>query len=333
MKKNKLLVLLLAIGMTTSVLAGCSSSNTNLSEAQKIEILNEIKLYEVSGDKTFEKLEELVDKNIENYDEKEKDIMINQYISQLYSNLGELNNTLSVIGYELEKVVEKYDIDINNPKTYKKIPDSNATIKGFLTELNNKGFSLEQKNKNSAYTIGVDSIALSEKYSKHASKSLAKFLEFNAYEVSKGEFANMEQRTVDLDEVAKRIIMIEEGMALDKEQEYMYLSSWMSALNYYYPILTGTAHDYFVSTEYLKDDILAKYESLSEKYKEKQLGNVLNQIVSLYKENGKKADEIVLKTISDIVDKEVMTEDIKNIIKESMSIDEITLEEITEKAE
>lgn len=319
MKKNKLLLTILSSTLILSLFAGCTAKTNNLTEDQKIEILNEIKIYDVAGEKTLSDLEKLIDENISNYNEEERDIMVNKYIEELYSNLGSLSDILLTVGYDLEDIVEKFNIDVNNKKDYSKIPDNNAIVRGFLEELHAKGFSLEKSSSTGSYIIVLDTVALKDKYSDKVSKSLSKFLEFNAYESTSKAFANSEARTVDLDEVAKRIAMIEDGIVEDKEQDYKYIDNWMSASNYYYQILIGTSHDYFVSTDYLKDDIFSKYKELAEKYKDKQLGKILNELVDIYTKNAKKADSNVLKEITDLVEKEVLTDEIQKALEEQYS--------------
>lgn len=319
MKRYKIFASIMALALTTSIV-GCSGVDNKLTEEKKIELLNEIKLYDTSeSKKTLKELEEMIDKNMDNYNTDERDIMVNKYSSLLYENAGTLSRTLSIIGFELEEVIKNYGVDVTNPTTFKKIPETNATVKGFLEELNAKGFSLEKPDKNGAYIIGIDSVAFNKKYGAKVSESLSKFLAFNAYEQEGGSLANVEERTVDLVEVAKRINMIEEGMKADKKQNYKYASKWISAITYYYPILVGTSHDYFVSTEYLKDDILKQYKELAKTYKDTQLGNILNKIIKIYDNNGKKANSEVMKQLAEIVDGEIYTEELKKALEEQNS--------------
>ena len=110
--------------------------------------------------------------------------------------------------------------------------------------------------------------------------------------------------------------MIEEGVKADVEQGYDYIASWIGTQEEYYGLLIGANHTYFVANDYLKQDIFNKYVELQEKYKDTQLGTVLEKIIEFYKSNGKKADSNSLKKVMDIIDAETKTEEIETKVKE-----------------
>lgn len=330
--KKKIISIILAIAIVSTIITGCSSKPTTktLSEAEKIEVLNEIKTYELGEEKTLEYLENLIDKNISNYDNDEKDIMISQYINQLYSSVGELTQTLYVIGYELEDVVEKYEVNVSDKNTFKKIPDNHATVRGFLQEASAKGFKLEKSSQSETFQVVLDSKQLFDKYGSQSSVSLAKFLEFNAYEDSSENIANSEERTINIDEVVKRLLMAEEGIKLDKEIGYKHLSKWMNITDYYYPILLGINHDYFVSSDYLKVDILDKYKEIAEANKGNRVGDIVSKVVTIYEKYDRKDDSVTQKQISDIMQHELYTEDEMNQLYYETGLGEIEEEAETQ---
>lgn len=303
----------------------------NLTEQEKIEILNTIKTYNVEDKSKLTELEKLIDDNISYYSEDEIDIMINKYSSAMYVSLDSLNNVLYMIGYDIEDVIKDYGVDPSNPSTYKKIPDKYATVRGFLEELHTKGFILSYSELNQSYVIKLDNKELLDKYGKYVSKSLSKLLEFNSYEDENLPPINDTEKTIDLDEVAKRIVMIEDGIKVDEKQDYDYIVSWISAETNYYDLLIGNGYDgYYVANDYLKEDILTKYKELQTKYKDKQLGTVLEKVIQFYTDNGKKADSNNLKKVIDIVDAELHQGKIKEKLEEYQKyLDSVDMESET----
>lgn len=320
---KKKFVKVLICGITLAFVLGSVLTIRNLkpqkslTEQEKIEILNTIKTYNVEDKSKLTELEKLIDDNISYYSEDERDIMINKYSSAVYVSLDSLNNVLYMIGYDIEDVIKDYGVDPANPSTYKKIPDKYATVRGFLEELHTKGFILSYSELTQSYIITVDNKELLDKYGKYVSKSLSKLLEFNSYEDENLPPVNDKEKTIDLDEVAKRIVMVEDGIKVDKAQNYDYIISWVSAETDYYDLLIGNGYDgYFVSNEYLKEDVFNKYKELQEKYKDKTLGKTLEKIIQFYTDNGKKADANNLKKVIDIVDGELHQGEIKDKLQE-----------------
>lgn len=305
-----------------------------LTEQEKIQILNTIKTYDVEDKSKLTELEKLIDENISYYSEDERDIMISKYSSAIYVSLDSLNNVLYMIGYDIEDVINDYGVDPTNPSTYKKIPDNYATVRGFLEELHTKGFILSYSDLTKSYVIKVDNKELLDKYGKYVSKSLSKLLEFNSYEDENMPPINEDKKTIDLDEVAKRISMIEDGIKVDKTQGYDYIISWVSAETDYYDLLIGNGYDgYFVSNEYLKEDVFNKYKELQEKYKDKTLGKTLEKIIQFYTDNGKKSDANNLKKVIDIVDAELHQGEIKEKLEEYQEYLDSNLDTSTEDTE
>lgn len=307
--------LLLGIALITSVtgLVGCNQGVKDLSEEQKTEIRNEILLFSPEENGEFADLDKLVSENIQYFTQEQKDEIIETYIDNLYLFASDLSDKLYFVGYELEDVVEQYKIDIVDHKTYKKIPDSHAMVRGLLEELKEEGFTLESEGNNSGYYVVVDLDKVLSKFGNHMSKSLKSYLEFNVFELTNDNIIDYDKSLVNLEEVANRIITLEKGLEIDKAQNYQFVDKWTSSLEEYYNILFGMSHDYFVSSDYLKADIFKEYKALAEKHKDTQLAEMLNKVINILEDNGKNFDEVTKEKIRQVV-KSIYTEDITNAI-------------------
>ena len=318
MIRKKILLLVLTVITTSSIFISCGVSN-NLTDEQKIEVLNEIKMYEVNGDNTLDKLEKLILKNIDSYKEDDKDIMIDVYISQLYQTVDSLNTKIGVLGYELEEVVKKYEVKVSDENTYRKIPKEYGTIKGFLDEVLSKGFILELDENTKTYTIQMNTKNILEKFGPKASPSLKAYLELNVYEEGNGVVGDTEKQTVDLKEVVKRINMIEKGIELDKKQDYDHINKWVSSMRYYYGILFGLSHDFFESTELIKEDILKEYESIIKENENSQVSKILEEGVKLIKDNNKKITPEIKTKMAQMLDNNLITDEIRQRLQENQT--------------
>lgn len=312
MKKNRALMLGMLIG-TAGLMFGCSNSST-LTKEEKTEILNSIILYEKDEDGQLSDLDELISKNIKSFTQEEKDAVIESYTQNVYSFVSDLNTKLYTIGYELEDVIEKYDIDIYKSSTFSKIPKGHSMVKGFLEELNYEGFTLEWNDNYQSYNIQLDYKEILDKYGEYMSKSLNAFIEYNRYEVEEAEIFNVAKETINIEEVGNMILKAETGLALDKEQNYPYVDNWMSVLEYYYQLFFGVNHDYFVSSDYVKSDVLETYKTIAEENEGTQLAEMINKVLTYYNENGKNFDEVTKVKLQKIVD-EIFTDEIVEAIK------------------
>ncbi len=197
---------------------------------------------------------------------------------------------------------------------FNSIPKEHATIKGFLQEVKSKGFSLEAGNKNSNYTITVNLEKVNEKYGKYISESLKRYLEFNNYEINSNiQVIDDNKKTVNLDEVIKRIKKIEAGMDIDKKQSYEFADKWTSSLEYYYNILFGISHNYFIETEYFNSNILKQYKDIIESNKNTDMSKKLSKVVNVLEKNNRKFDSNTKVQIENIIN-EIYTKDIKDAI-------------------
>lgn len=321
MNKKKIISYILTSLVCVSLFVGCGQANkvTTLSDSEKTKVLNDIKLFKVDATHPLSDMESTISKNIGAFDEKDKDEIVSQYISQMYTNSSDLDKKLSTIGFELEDVLKKDEtIKVTDEKTWSKIPATNATVKGFLEETKAEGFTLEKNADTSNYKLSVDNKKIIDKYGKDMSASLKQYLELNVYEETAPSLGDQEKKTVDLDEVAKRIIMVEKGLETDASQNHAHIDKWMSSSDYYYYILLGLSHDFFVTSDYLNDDILSKYKELAEKNSGTKLAEILNKVVDIYTASNRKVDTDVTAKIEKAVTDSLYTQDIQQILTAKM---------------
>lgn len=332
---KKILIGLMLTGICSSLLVGCTGTTDPLTDVEKGSIKTSILEFSVEGKDNLNELDELIKDNIAYFNQEEKDEIIDAYVLNMFSFVDDLNTKLYTLGYELEDVVEEYEIDVLDSSTYKKIPDTHATIKGFLEEVNAEGFILESEQENADYNISVNIEEVLEKYGKHMSPSLKSYLEFNAYELTSKDFENKEKETIDIDEVADRILKIEKGLELDKKQDYIFADKWTASLEYYYTVFFGLSHDYFISTEYIKNDIVTKYEEVAEKNKGTQLAKDINAVLDILSKNGNRFDAVTKEEVTKVVEG-IFTEEIQNAINlkyPEKVLENNPVEEIEESAE
>ena len=129
------------------------SPKRTLSDDEKNEILKQIGDFKVTNKESLNNLVKLIDENIASFDLRERDLMIKKYILSLYDLMNNLNSVLSVIGYDLEQVVNDYDIKVNDKTSIESIPNEYGTVKGFLLEVKDKGFFINSLNKNKDFYL------------------------------------------------------------------------------------------------------------------------------------------------------------------------------------
>ncbi|MCC0727170.1 hypothetical protein KGF51_12195 [Clostridioides sp. ZZV14-6045] len=205
-------------------------------------------------------------------------------------------------------------MNVNNEASFNSIPKEHATVKGFLQEVKSKGFALEAGNENSNYTITVNLEKVNEKYGKYISESLKRYLEFNNYEINSNiQVIDDNKKTVNMDEVVKRIKKIESGMNIDKKQSYEFADKWTSSLEYYYNILFGISHNYFIETEYFNSNIIKQYKDIIESNQNTDMSKKLSKVVNVLDKNNRKFDSNTKVQIENIIN-EIYTKDIKDAI-------------------
>lgn len=315
-KRNKKRIIgLLMVGVITT-LVGCSEKGQELTEKEKTEVMNSIMEFSREEKEDLNELDKLISENIELFNQTEKDEIINTYLMNMYSFSDDLGNKLYTIGYELDDVVKNYEVDVINPSTYAKIPNEHATVKGFLTEVNEEGFALKRDDENSPFYIDINLQKVLDKYGDYMSKSLREYVEFNVYEMNEPEFIDIEKEEINIDEVVNRILKIEKGMETDKAQNYEFIDKWTSSLEYYYDVLFGLSHEYFVSSEFIKEDILKKYEEIVKENQGTKLAKDTEKVIEILKGNDKKVDNKTMGEIIDYVQGTIYTDEVKDVIKQ-----------------
>lgn len=319
MNRKKILSCILTGFICIGLFIGCNQTNnkvTSISDTEKVKVLNDLRLYSVDSTHTLNEMENTISKNIEAFEEKDKDEIISLYISQMYTSSNDLNKKLTTIGYELEDVLKKDEtININDKKTWNKIPETNGTVKGFLEEIKAKGFTLKKNSDTSNYQISINNENILDKYGNNMSPSLKEYLDLNAYEETAPSLGNQEDKTVNLDEAVKRILIVEKGIDTDKSQGYSHIDKWMSSSDYYYSILLGLSHDFFISSDYFNEDILSKYTDIAQKNSGTKLAEILTKVVKIYTDSNRKVDETVIANIEKAVTDILYTTEIKDALK------------------
>lgn len=319
MNKRKIISTILTVCLLSCMIS-CNSKDSSigkkntLSEEQQIEIMNKVNGFTVDNEHTINELEKVISDNIGKVSDKDKENMIDSYLSALYTTVTDLQEKLSVLGYDIEDAIKNNKVDINNEKTYKNISDTNATVRGYLEELKAKGFTLKFSDESKFYFVTIDYQSVIDKYGKYLNESYKKLLSFIDYDNKNTTNLSDEKYTYNVDEIAKRIIMIEEGIKSSKENNYSCIDKWMTNLSSYYEMLLGINHSYFISTEYLNNDIYDKYVDIIDKNKDSQLAKVLKSCVSILDESNKKFDDTVRTKLEDTMNKEIYTDEINKAL-------------------
>ena len=302
MKKNKILMIMATALLSVSALVGCgTTSKVDFSKEETMtEFKNDLFRFTIGTEQTYksEDFTANLDAFLTKVDDSEKEKYIGYYLQGLYQTKSALESKLNTIGYDLEDVIKQYEITDITTANFKKVPDKYATCKGFVTEVEEKGFSLGKDVSTGLISINLDLEPFIEKYGKYMGKSMKDYYSFNAYELKNNFF---KENTLDLKEVASRISTIEKGIATDKEEKYAHISDWMSSYEYYYTILFGVGHEYNVSSGYVKDEVINEYKALAETYKGTELGNNINSVLKVLEENKNEYNETVEKAISNII--------------------------------
>lgn len=289
MKKKKILSLILLTLLTTSVFVGCSKPGTLNFKSEEVlsEFKNEVYRYSLGVPEKYT-TNDFTD-NLSNFlktlNDDEKEEYLNYYVQGLYASASDLTEKMNLLGYELEDLISKEKITDYTYENFKLLPDEYGTIKGYVQEVEAKGFSITRSTSTDLLTITVNLDNIIENYGIYMGESLKKYYQLNNYE-NKNSF--IADNTIDLEEVVNRILEIEEGINVDKNSGYKHIDKWMSSYEYYYGVLFGVGHEYFISSGYYKEDIVKKYEELAEKHKDKEIGKNLSSMVELLKANNNK---------------------------------------------
>ncbi|MFI3211602.1 MAG: hypothetical protein R3Y64_11215, partial [Peptostreptococcaceae bacterium] len=231
-------------------LVGCGSSSVtenkydNMSPEQiKAIIMSVNDDYSVN----IQELETLISNNIDGLTQEEKNLVLENYLLSTMMEVDGFNNKLSVLGYELESVVNEHKIDVLNPVMYDLIPNTNATVKGLLIEIHTEGFLLRYDNVAQMYFVELNLDTFIKKFDKHLTNSFRTYLEFNQHENTNNALVN--EHGISLEEVLSRLSAIEEGIVVDEEEDYAFADKWSASKEYYLYALLGLNHGYFYSED------------------------------------------------------------------------------------
>lgn len=284
-----------------------------LMEDEKNEILRQIDEYNSKNTKdskstmmTSTEFVALIDGNIASFDQRERDLMIKKYMTSYYGVMNDLNAVLQVIGYDLEEAVKEYKINVNDKKSIAMLPDSYGTVRGFLIEVKDKGFFVNNNGNNEGFYIDLDLGNMLDKYRDYISPSLIAYMEFNNYE--------MTHILVDYDinEIATRIKMLEDGMKKDKSSHYIMADRYTSSMTYYYQLLLGLSHNNFVEKGgFFKQSVLDEYANITGS---STLVDILNKTTLAIQTNDMLYDEKVKELVSDYVNSKIYTDEINGIL-------------------
>lgn len=248
-----------------------------MSKDEKNKVLKSIDNRKVTNKEELDDLVTLIDSNIASFDLRERDMMIKKYINSLYDLMNNLNSILGVVGYDLETVVETYNISVNDKTSIESIPNNYGTVKGFLLEVKEKGFFMNSLNDNKDFYIDLDLSNFLEKYRDYISPSMIAYIEFNNYEMNNTTLLSS-NNLYDLDEIVTRINMLEDGLKLDEEYYNIMIDKYTSSLVYYYQLLLGLSHTQFVdSTNTFNEEILEKYIEIQEANEDTTIADVLEK--------------------------------------------------------
>lgn len=282
-KKNMIKVSVLVGVMTlTSVLVGCQSGKTISVDEQKkiVEQLNTM----VAERKDSKELEAILDKNIKKMDKSTASDAINSFIYALYNENTDMISKMNYLEAELAEYVEANNIDILKKIDTKKMDD--GLIKGLIQEV--YANHLTFKNDGSRYFVVVDMQYVKNKYAKYMTDDLTAYTDFRIMEDSAIIF-NGTTGTFDMAELTKRLIKIETESP--KWQETVFKEQWNNSKEYYYAILFGINHSYFMDEKEptkVKDDIILKYDEIIKNNGETEFGKELKEYVDIVKKSGNK---------------------------------------------
>lgn len=295
--------------MNTLTISNVIAEKKELTEEQKNEILKQIDNYNTSEKNEMTSVEfvQLVDDNIASFEQRERDLIVKKYMTSFYGVMNDLNAILEVIGYDLEAAVKEYNINVNDKKSIATLPDSYGTVRGFLIEVKDKGFFINNHGNNEGFYIDLDLGNMLDKYRDYISPSLIAYMEFNNYE--------MNNILVDynIEEIAKRIKMLEDGMAQDKVNHYVMADRYTSSMTYYYELLLGLSHNNFVEKGGIfKQSILDEYIQLSGS---SMLTDIINKTTLAIQTNEMLYDDKVKGLVSDYVNSKIYTDDLNGILE------------------
>jgi hypothetical protein len=241
--------------------------------------------------------------------------------------MNNLNSILGVVGYDLETVVETYNISVNDKTSIESIPNNYGTVKGFLLEVKEKGFFMNSLNDNKDFYIDLDLSNFLEKYRDYISPSMIAYIEFNNYEMNNTTLLSS-NNLYDLDEIVTRINMLEDGLKLDEEYYNIMIDKYTSSLVYYYQLLLGLSHTQFVdSTNTFNEEILEKYIEIQEANEDTTIADVLEKTTLAIEANEMVYSDELKTMVGDYLNSLIYTSETTKAIEDTLNAKFQLLEE------
>lgn len=310
--KNKLTILkvtTISAIMTASLagLAGCSSTGSQkLSADDQKKFVTEVTTM-VSQRKSAKDVESTLDTKVKQLDTDNATSAVNAYIYSLYQTDSDMTNKISAVSPDLQQMVKDKKLDMTKKVDATKLED--GMVKGLFQELNKNHLILQQDGTNFYANVDMDYVI--GKYGSEIDSDLKDFMSFRATEDKKVIF-NSQTTTFDLDEVANRLVTIEKKDA--DIQKSKNKNQWISEQTYYYNILFGVNHSYFLEktddpkaqtagqtpaqattgeTPKIQADIVSKYKDIIKNNPDTQLAKDLQGLVDVLDKSGNKLDATV----------------------------------------
>ncbi|WP_014466343.1 hypothetical protein [Clostridioides difficile] len=117
MNKRKIFKIMTSAFLISMLVSGCTNVK-KLSSSEKTKVMNKIYNYSSTEKEGLDGLDNLIKSNIDQFNIKERDEMVNIYISNMFNFMDNLNNKLYCLGFELEDVVEQYKINVNDEASF-----------------------------------------------------------------------------------------------------------------------------------------------------------------------------------------------------------------------
>ncbi|NLK63539.1 MAG: hypothetical protein GX289_00430 [Tissierellia bacterium] len=216
------------------------------------------------------KFETIVQEISKNKTMEENTETVKKLLNEMYIRANDYDFMASAFYNELvyiENVFESTD--------YEKYAESNA-LKGFMKDLKKNGLILKY-DLLAGYIVTPDLNDIADKYCNIIDDDTREYIEFRAYELS-NHLYSLELETIDIDEVVKRIDILAERVKKQTE----FTETYKELLDYYYDILKGDTHNYFINYDNveLTDYAREKFKTYSER--EDRVGETVRDIL----ENG-----------------------------------------------
>lgn len=307
--KNKLTILKVAtIGaIMTASLVGCSTTGgQKLSADEQKKFVEQVNTM-IAERKAPTEVEKTVDTKVKQLDSEGATSVVNAYIYSLYQADSEMTNKISAITPDLNNLIKAEKLDLSKKVEVNKLED--GMVKGLFQELTKNHLTLRKDGQN--FYANVDMEYVINKYGSVIDSDLKDFMTFRAMEDKKSIF-DSEKTSFDLDEVANRLVTIEKKDA--DIQKSKNKDQWISEQKYYYSIVFGVNHSYFLEqvanasgqtttgeAPKFKAEIVTKYKDMIKNNADTQFAKDLQGFVDTLDKSGNKLDASVTEYVTKLM--------------------------------